>query len=149
MDKDVFIFLYFWVLKFKKLCNIFGFCWPTGNPFLLRGCFYISYLNEIQLIVRIYWNNLQNVCSSGRQNSLLPDASASLQSQHKCRNGKEKWYRTERGRESTSSQERDDHNIGEDVRVTPISMHNCEGHVLAQQIGQISPIIWITYYARK
>lgn len=43
-------------------------------------------------------------------------------------------------KKSTSSQERDDHSIAEDVKVAPVLMHNCEGHVLAQQIDQISPI---------
>lgn len=52
---------------------------------------------------------------------------------------KEKSYNN-RERESTSSQEKDDHNIGEDVKVTPELMHSCEGRVLAQQIGQTSPI---------
>lgn len=39
----------------------------------------------------------------------------------------------------TSSQEMDDRNIGEGVKVTPIWKHNYEEPVLAQQIDQTSP----------
>ena len=39
----------------------------------------------------------------------------------------------------TSSQEMDDHNIGEDVKVTPIWKHSYEEPVLAQQIDRTSP----------
>lgn len=42
-------------------------------------------------------------------------------------------------RHHTSLQEMDDHNIAEDVKVTPILKHNYEEHALAQQTGQILP----------
>jgi hypothetical protein len=43
----------------------------------------------------------------------------------------------------------DDHNIGEDVKVTPIWKHNYEEPVIAQQIDQIWPeeISASTYYS--
>ena len=39
----------------------------------------------------------------------------------------------------TLSREMDDHNIGEDVRVTPIWKHSYEEPVLARQIDRTSP----------
>jgi hypothetical protein len=57
--------------------------------------------------------------------------------------------RGKEGNYHTSSQEMDDHNIGEDVKATPIWKHNYEEPVLAQQIDQISPegISASTYYS--